>query len=127
MHRAHPFLRLILRRKVRPQMTKRILALTLFALALPGIAALSQETPTPTQALISLDSKTPVTASAKDITLKIDNRATSLVNLTPIPPNGAQVALLIDDGLRTGDIFSNAPGTRKVNTKEIGEAVIAAL
>ena len=26
-------------------------------------------------------------------------------------------------GLRTGDIFSNAPGTRKVNTKEIGDAL----
>jgi 3-isopropylmalate dehydrogenase len=31
------------------------------------------------------------------------------------------------DGLRTGDIFSGAPGTKKVNTKEIGEAIIAAL
>jgi hypothetical protein len=97
----NPFLRLILRRKVRPQMTKRILALTLFALALPGIAALSQESPTQTQALISLDSKTPVTATAKDITLKIDNHVAPLLNLAPIPPNGAQVALLIDDGVRT--------------------------
>jgi hypothetical protein len=83
-------------------MTKRILALTLFALALPGLTAFAQqEGPTPTQALVSLSSKTPVSATAKDVTLKVDNRTTNLLNLAPIPPNGAQVALLIDDGLRT--------------------------
>jgi 3-isopropylmalate dehydrogenase len=37
------------------------------------------------------------------------------------------VKKVIDSGLRTGDIFSGAPGTKKVNTKEIGEAIIAAL
>ena len=37
------------------------------------------------------------------------------------------VKKVIDDGLRTGDIFSGAPGTKKVNTKEIGDAIIAAL
>jgi hypothetical protein len=83
-------------------MTKRILALTLFALALPGLTAFAQqEGPTPTQALVSLSSKTPVSATAKDVSLKVDNRTTNLLNLAPIPPNGAQVALLIDDGLRT--------------------------
>src|SRR5215471_15204167 len=83
-------------------MTKRILALTFLALALPGLTAFSQqEGPTPTQALVSFDSKTPVSATAKDITLKVDNRNTQLLSLAPIPPNGAQVALLIDDGLRS--------------------------
>jgi hypothetical protein len=83
-------------------MAKRILALTLFALALPGIPAFSQqEGPTPTQALVSFNSKAPVSATAKDVTLKVDNRNTNLLNLAPIPPNGAQVALLLDDGLRT--------------------------
>jgi 3-isopropylmalate dehydrogenase len=37
------------------------------------------------------------------------------------------VKKVIDSGLRTGDIFSGAAGTKKVNTKEIGEAIIAAL
>ena len=83
-------------------MTKRILALTFFALALPGISAFSQqEGPTPTQALVSFDSKAPVSPTAKDVTIKVDNRPSNLLNLAPIPPNGAQVALLIDDGLRT--------------------------
>jgi hypothetical protein len=83
-------------------MTKRILTLTLFALALPGITAFSQqEGPTPTQALVAFDSKTPVSPTAKDLTAKVDNRAANLLNLAHVPPNGAQVALLIDDGLRT--------------------------
>jgi hypothetical protein len=81
-------------------MTKHIFALTLLALAIPVVQA-QQESGTPTQALISIDSKTPVTPAAKDVTLKVDNRVTPLLNLAPVPPNGAQVALLIDDGLRT--------------------------
>lgn len=39
----------------------------------------------------------------------------------------AAVKKVIDDGLRTGDIFTGASGTRKVNTKEMGDAVTAAL
>jgi len=81
---------------------KRILALTLFALALPGITAFAQqEGATSTQALVSFDSKSPVSPTAKDVTLKVDNRQANLLNLTQVPANGAQVALLIDDGLRT--------------------------
>ena len=81
-------------------MTKLVLALTLFAFALPAVHA-QQEGATPTQALVSIDSKTPTTATAKDITIKVDNRVTPLTNLTSVPANGVQVALLIDDGLRT--------------------------
>jgi hypothetical protein len=83
-------------------MTKRILALTFFALALPGYTAFSQqEGPTPTQALVAFDAKAPVSPTAKDVTAKVDNRPANLLNLAHVPPNGAQVALLIDDGLRT--------------------------
>jgi len=83
-------------------MTKRILALTLFALALPGIPAFSQqEGSTPTQALVAFDAKAPVSPTAKDVTAKVDNRPANLLNLAHVPPNWAQVALLIDDGLRT--------------------------
>jgi hypothetical protein len=81
-------------------MTKSVLALTLFALTLPAVQA-QQEGSTPTQALVSVDSKTPANPTAKDITIKVDNRVTPLLNLAHVPPNGAQVALLIDDGLRT--------------------------
>jgi hypothetical protein len=83
-------------------MNKRILSLTLFALALPGLSAFAQqEGSTPTQALVLFSSKTPETVSATNVTVKVDNRATNLLNLAPVPPNGAQVAILIDDGLRT--------------------------
>src|SRR5258707_14977967 len=81
-------------------MTKYVLALTLFAFTLPAVQA-QQEGSTPTQALISVDSKTPANPTAKDITLKVDNRLTPLLNLAHVPPSGVQVALLIDDGLRT--------------------------
>jgi hypothetical protein len=83
-------------------MNKHILSLTLFALALPGLTAFAQqEGSTPTQALVLFSSKTPETVSATNVTVKVDNRATNLLNLAPIPPNNAQVAILIDDGLRT--------------------------
>src|SRR5580704_14549559 len=84
-------------------MMKSVLALTLFALTLPvtNVANAQQEGPTPTQALISFDSKAPVTPGAKDVTIKVDNHITPLLNLAPVPPNGVQIALLIDDGLRT--------------------------
>ncbi len=39
----------------------------------------------------------------------------------------AAVRKVLDDGLRTGDIFSGAPGTRQVGTAEIGGAIAAAL
>jgi hypothetical protein len=81
------------------EMMKRVFALAFLALTLPVVQA--QEGSTPTQALVSFDSKNPTTPTANDITIKVDNRATNLLNLTPVPPNGAQVALLIDDGLRT--------------------------
>jgi hypothetical protein len=85
-------------------MTKRILTLTLLSLTLP-IARISasaqQEGSTSTQALVALDSKSPSTATEKDITVKVDNRVTPLTNLVPVTPNTAQVALLIDDGLRS--------------------------
>jgi hypothetical protein len=78
-------------------MTRYLLTLALFA----ATAAHAQEGPTPTQALVALESKTPSTPTAENITLKVDNRVTPVVNLTAVTPNGAQIAILIDDGLRT--------------------------
>ncbi len=37
------------------------------------------------------------------------------------------VLKVINDGLRTGDIFSDTAGTRKVGTREMGDAVVAAI
>ncbi|MBB5345145.1 vWA domain-containing protein [Tunturibacter empetritectus] len=84
-------------------MTRSLLALTLLAAttATTTTAAHAQEAPATTQALVAFDSKAPVNPTAKDLTIKIDNRVTPLINLAAIPPGGAQVALLMDDGLRT--------------------------
>lgn len=83
-------------------MTRFFLALALLTAGTTGIIAHAQEEgPTPTQALVSFDSKSPVAPTASSVTLKINNRATPLLGLSPIPANGAQVAILIDDGLRS--------------------------
>jgi hypothetical protein len=76
-------------------MTRYLLAFFL----LTSTAAIAQEG-APTQALIAFDSKTPETISANVISLKVDNR-NALTTLAPIPAGSSQVALLIDDGLRT--------------------------
>ncbi len=81
-------------------MMKSLLALTLLTLALP-VANAQEEGPTATQMLVSFASKTPASPTAKDVTIKVDNRTTNLLSLKPVPPNGTQIAILIDDGLRT--------------------------
>jgi hypothetical protein len=89
------------------EMNKRILSLTLLALAIQGLTApgfiafAQQEGSTPTQALVLFSSKTPETVTTTNVTVKVDNRTTNLLNLSRVPANGAQVAILIDDGLRT--------------------------
>jgi hypothetical protein len=67
----------------------------------PALA--QEEGPTPTQMLISVetkDAKTPVALAASSVMLKVDNKQTPVSTLTRVRPNGAEVALLIDDGLR---------------------------
>jgi hypothetical protein len=80
-------------------MTRYLLALTLLT-ATTLAAQAQQEGPTPTQALVAVDSKNPVTPTIADVTVKVNNRATQLTNLAPVQAAGAQVAILIDDGLR---------------------------
>jgi hypothetical protein len=83
-------------------MTRFALALALLTATVTGTAAHAQEEgPTPTQAMVAFDSKSPVTPTASNITVKVNNRATPLLGLSPIPPDGAQVAILIDAGLRS--------------------------
>jgi hypothetical protein len=82
-------------------MKKNRLAISLLAFALPASSAIAQESGTPTQALIAYSSKAPVTLTPSNVTFKVDNRLTPVANLVPIRADGTQVALLIDDGLRT--------------------------
>jgi len=77
-----------------------VLPIALFALtAAPVLRA--QEGNVPTQALIQLDSKNPQALGVTNMTLKVDNRPTEIQAVTQVLPAHAQVALLIDDGLRT--------------------------
>jgi len=80
-------------------MIKYLLAATMVAAATFPMQA-QEEGPRPTQTLISLDSKSPQTPTAQNISLKVNNRETQLSSLVPVRPAGAQVAILIDDGLR---------------------------
>jgi hypothetical protein len=80
-------------------MTRYLLALTLFT-ATTFAAQAQQEGPTPTQALVAVDSKSPTVPTISDVTIKVNNRATTLTGLTPVQATGAQVAILVDDGLR---------------------------
>jgi len=79
-------------------MTRYLIAFTLLASSATMLQA--QGGGTPTQFLIQVDSKAPVVPVAKDFTLKVDNRVTPLTSIARVPADGAQVALLIDDGLR---------------------------
>ena len=80
-------------------MVRYILASTLFTASL---ALAQQEGPTPTQALVAIDSKAPAALATNNVSLKINNKAIPLTSIAPVTPRGTQVALLLDDGLRTG-------------------------
>jgi hypothetical protein len=65
-----------------------------------GLRAAAQEGPVPTQALVSIDGKGAPPMSAGDFTVAVNGHKEPLTAWTPVMPGGAQVALLIDDGLR---------------------------
>ncbi len=80
-------------------MTRYLLALTLLAATAPRRLRRAQ---LPTQALVAFDSKTSGhTRRKRPHRQSRQPRSPNSLNLAAIPPNGAQVALLIDDGLRT--------------------------
>jgi hypothetical protein len=73
--------------------------LTSALLLLPLTAVAQNEGLLPTQVLVRADSKQNVIPTATAITLQLNGKSAALTSLTPIPPSGIQVALLIDDGL----------------------------
>lgn len=79
-------------------MTRYLLAL---ALLTATFAPAQQEGPTPTQTLVILESNSHQNPTPQNLTLKLNGRDSTLTSVTPIPPAGVQIALLIDDGLRT--------------------------
>ena len=71
------------------------------AFALPLVAQeLPNEGPVPTTALISVQSKNNEPFNSAALKLTINGKAATIASVTPVQAQGAQVALLIDDGLR---------------------------
>lgn len=61
----------------------------------------AQEGPTPTQAIVTVDSKSPQSLTPQNLKIKVNSHNAEITAVNPVKPNGTQVALLIDDGLRS--------------------------
>ncbi len=90
--------------KVRCLNMKRFLvvAAACFGFAVGGASqAFSQlEGPVTTQALVQVDTKAEQLPSLADVSLKVNGKNEQLTGWSQVPPNGVQIAILIDDGLR---------------------------
>ena len=76
-------------------------ALTLAAAALPAFAQeLPNEGPVPTTALISVQSKNNAALDPAALKLEVNGHAAAIASVAPVRPEGVQVAVLLDDGLR---------------------------
>jgi len=60
------------------------------------------EGPVPTTATIQVQSKSGAPLDPAMLSLQVNGKDTPILSVKPIPPQGAQVAVLIDDGLRAG-------------------------
>ncbi len=74
---------------------------TLLTVGAPLAAHAQEEGPVPTQVLVSVESKSAFTPTPADVTAQVNGKATPITQLTPVPASGVQIALLIDDGLRS--------------------------
>ena len=71
-----------------------------FALRVGLSARAQQEGPVSTQVMITVDAKSTPPASAADVAVRVNDHKGPLTAWAPVVPANAQVALLIDDGLR---------------------------
>jgi hypothetical protein len=81
---------------------KNLLPLALLPLSLlasPLVA--QQEGPQPTQILVTVESKDAPMLKPGDLTIELNKSKQPPTTLNPVTPAGSQIALLIDDGLRT--------------------------
>ncbi len=74
--------------------------LKLLPLALLSSCLFAQENAIPTQALVTVDSNDAPALTAAQVTVDVGGRKQAPTSLVPVTPAGAQIALLIDDGLR---------------------------
>lgn len=82
-------------------MIRRFVASILVFAGLPVLLAQAQdEGPVPTQAIVSVTSKSAPPTDASAFTVQVNGRKAPLTSWVPVTPSSAQVALLIDTGLR---------------------------
>ncbi len=81
-------------------MTRNLLAATVL-LTLAGALHAQTEGPTTTSVLIAASSKSAVHLTPADIRAEVNDRPAEILSLTPVQPASTEVALLLDDGLRT--------------------------
>lgn len=72
------------------------------ATAVPPLFAqeIPNEGPVPTTALIQVQSKNNIPLNSAALKLEVNGHAAEIASVTPVAKDGAQVAILIDDGLR---------------------------
>ena len=70
------------------------------ALLLTTACMAQVEGPVNTQILVQVDSKAEQLPALADVTLKVNGKEQPITGWSQIPPNGVQIAFLIDDGLR---------------------------
>ncbi|HEV2576382.1 MAG TPA: hypothetical protein VGU25_04140 [Acidobacteriaceae bacterium] len=79
-----------------------MLAALAAGVAAPALAQeLPQEGPVPTTALINVESKNPVQIDARGLTLQVNGHDTPITSLRAASSGNEEIAILIDDGLRT--------------------------
>ncbi len=77
------------------------LGVALSLVFIPNLVARGQaEGPIPTQLLVNVDAKSTPPESASVLTVSVNDHKEPLTAWEPVLPANAQVALLIDDGLR---------------------------
>lgn len=73
--------------------------------AVATVPTFAQEVPTegpvPTTALINLEAKKGVTPDPSMLRLQVNRKDSAITTVTPVTPASAQVAILLDDGLRS--------------------------
>lgn len=75
-----------------------IAAMAPILVAAPRLFA--QDDATRTQALVVVEAKEAITPTIDNVTAEVNGRKTRLTSINKVVPTGAQIALLIDDGLR---------------------------
>lgn len=111
-------------------MSRRLFQLTCAACAfaasglLPMLAQEIQEGPVPTSALIRVEGKGNAPVDVNTLTLDVNGHNTPIDSVRPVTPQGAEIAILIDDGLRSSIATQLRDLDTFINTLPAGARVL---